>query len=302
MAATDLQRRELDELLPSSSQLDLVAHGLLFGEGPVWHPTERALYWSDILGDATWRWEPGVGREVVMRPTTKANGMTLDADLRRVVAGWGSRSVWRVEHDGSITTLASEYEGRRFNTPNDVVVDTRGLVYWTDSTGAMFIPGMDGDDAQRYLDMQAVFRVDPDSGEVAMLTDELLYPNGLAFSPDESRLYVTDTWGRRVTVFDVDASGALGAPVTFYELVGEEPGVADGIKVDVQGNVYVTGPAGVHILDAAGNLLGRLKVPGHATNMAWGDDDWQTLYITSYSSVFRVRMGVPGIPAPREEA
>jgi gluconolactonase len=299
MATTDLQRRELGELLPRSSQLDLVAHGLLFGEGPVWHPAERTLYWSDILGDATWRWTPGVSRDIVMRPSGKANGMTLDAELRRLVAGWGSRSIWRVEHDGSITTLATEFEGRRINTPNDIVVDGRGLIYWTDSTGAMFIPGMQGEDVQRYLDFQAVFRLDPGSGEIVRLTDEVLYPNGLAFSPDETRLYVTDTWGRRVTVFEVGAGGALESPATFYELVGEEPGVADGVKVDVQGNVYVTGPAGVHILDPAGNLLGRLKVPGHATNMAWGGDDWQTLFITSYSSVFRVRMGVPGIPVPQ---
>lgn len=298
--ATPAMRR----IATDSARMDLVAHGLLFGEGPLWHAAEGALYWTDILGDTIWKWTPGVGRELVMRPSGKANGMTLDGERRRVVAGWGARSIWRVEHDGSTVTLASKYAGRRINTPNDLVVKSDGAIYWTDSSGALFIPGMEGDDVQRYIDTHPVFRLAPGEEEPSVATEGVVsYPNGLAFSPDESVMYVADTWAANVRAFAVADDGSLeGEGTVFYELVGEEPGVADGIKVDVDGNVYVTGPGGVHVTDSAGNLVGRIRVSGHATNMAWGDADWQSLYVTTYSSVYRVRLGVAGVPvAPLSE-
>lgn len=299
MVEVDRAAPGLARIVTDRSGLDLIAHDLSFGEGPVWSVEEGALYWVDILGDAIWKWTPGVGRSLVMRPSGKANGMTFDLDGRRVVAGWGSRSVWRVERDGSIETVATHYDGRRINTPNDIVVRSDGSIYWTDPTGALFIPGMEGDDVQRYLDSHPVFRLSADGGTVAVVTEDVLYPNGLAFSPDESTLYVADTWRAQVVAFPVAADGGVAGPGTvFYQLVGDEPGVADGMKVDVEGNVYVTGPAGVHVIDPDGTLLGRLKISGHTTNMAWGDADWRSLYVTTYSSVYRIRLGIPGIPVP----
>lgn len=293
----------LAEIVPDDAALDVIAHGLVFGEGPVWHAAEGALYWNDILGDTTWRWKPGVGRELVMRPSGKANGMTFDLERRRVVAGWASRSVWRVEHDGSIVVLADQHENVTINTPNDIVVRSDGSIYWTDSSGALFIPGMDGLDVQRYLDFEGVFQIRPD-GTVVLATSAVTYPNGLAFSPDESLLYVTDTVRRCVWRFDVAADGGLSEGSIFYELVGDEPGVADGMKVDVEGNLYVTGTGGIHLLDTSGRLLGRIRVPGpHTSNMAWGGEDWRTLFITTHEFVYRTRLSIPGIavaPLTRE--
>lgn len=299
MIRTDHATPELERIVAGASRLDLIAQGLLFGEGPLWHAQEGALYWVDILGDTIHRWTPGVGREVVLHPSTKANGLTLDFEGRLLCAGWASRSVWRREHDGTIVDLATEWQGRRINTPNDLVVRSDGSIYWTDSSGALFIPGMAGEDVQRYLDTHPVFRVFPDDGRVELVTEAVSYPNGLAFSPDESILYVADTWSRNVQAFDVAPDGTLaGGGRVFYALVGEEPGVADGMKVDVEGNVYVTGPAGIHVIAPDGRLLGRIKVPGHTTNLAWGEDDWRTLFVTTYSSVYRMRLGIPGMPVP----
>lgn len=302
MIDTDRAASGFEHIVTAGARMDLIAHDLLFGEGPVWNAEEHALYWVDILGDCIWRWAPGAGRELVMRPSGKANGMTLDARGRRVVAGWGSRSIWRVERDGSIVTLATHFEGRRINSPNDLVVRSDGCIFWTDPTGALFIPGMEGPDVQRYLDSHPVFRLSADGRTVSLVTESLAYPNGLAFSPDERTLYVADTWRAEVVAFPVRADGVvLDRGEVFYRLVGDEPGVADGMKLDTEGNVYVTGPAGVHVVDPGGRLLGRIRLPGHTTNMAWGDDDWHSLYVTTYSSVYRLRLGVAGLPVPAAE-
>ena len=213
-----------------------------------------------------------------------------------MVAGWASRSVWRMDHDGSIVTVASHYQGKKINTPNDIVVKSDGSIYWTDPPMAMYIPGMAGDDLQRYLDFIGVFRLSPDGKTLTPVADDFENPNGLCFSPDESLLYINDTARRHIRVFDVKPDGTLSNGRLFYEARGDEPGNPDGMKVDVEGNVYCTGPAGIHVIDPKGNLLGRIKIPTHTTNMNWGDSDWRTLFITSRSCVYRVRLGIPGVP------
>jgi gluconolactonase len=299
----DLDGAEFREIVTGPTELEVIAEGMIFGEGPVWNAAEGALYWSDILGNAAWRWTPHGGAEVAMQPTGKANGMTYDHQHRRVVAGWASRSIWRVEGDGSITTLADSYDGTKINSPNDIVVRSDGSIFWTDSSGANFIPGMDGPDVQRRLDFDGVFQLLPDERTVRLATDALTYPNGLAFSPDERYLYVTDTTHRNVRRFEVAADGSLSGDQVFYSLVGDEPGVADGMKVDSAGHLYVTGSGGIHVLDTSGRLLGRIRIPGiHTSNMAWGDDDWRSLYITTHHVVYRIRVGIPGVPvAPTTE-
>ena len=296
MVHTDMEQPELGRIVTSSSRVEVIAHGMLFGEGPVWHAAEGTLYWVDIMKDTIWKWTPGVGQAVVMRPSGRANGMTLDAKRRRVVAGWSTRTIWRVEHDGSIVTIADSYEGKKLNTPNDIVVKSDGSIYWTDPSGALFIPGMEGEDLQRYIDTHPVLRLSPDGDEVSLVTDELQYPNGLAFSPDESILYVADTWGHTVVAYDVLEDGSVAVPGrVFYSLVGDEPRRADGVKLDVEGNVYVTGPGGIHVISPAGKLIGRLLFEGHVANMAWGDDDWHSLYVTGREKVYRVRLGIQGV-------
>ena len=229
---------------------DRIAHGLTFGEGPVWDKRTGQLYWVDIIGNTIWKWIPGVGREVVLRPSGHANGMTFDKEGRLTVAGWCSRTIYRFEHDGSITTIASKYQDKKFNSPNDIVVRSDGSTYWTDSAGGLVIPGMVAQDVQRYFDMMGVFRLTPAGKEVQLVIADCTYPNGLAFSPDEKILYVNDTRLALIRAFDVNADG---------------------------------------------RLLGRLKIPGHCTNMAFGDEDWKSLYVTTFNSVYRTRVKVPGV-------
>jgi len=285
----------LDRIVDPDPPLERIAHGLIFSEGPVWDRLGRQLFFVDIIGDTIWKWVPGVGREIVLRPSDHANGMTFDRQGRLVVAGWSKRTIWRFEKDGSIVTLASRYQGKKFNSPNDIVVRSDGSTYWTDPPGGLVNPGMVGEDLQRYLDVQGVFRLSPDGQEVRLVVEDGVYPNGLAFSPDESLLYVNDTRLGIIRAFDVRADGGLGPGRLFHKLAGSEPGVADGMKVDTEGNVYCTGPGGVHVIDRNGRVLGRLKIPGHSTNMGWGGDDWRFLYVTTIDSVYRTRMKIPGV-------
>jgi gluconolactonase len=285
----------LDRIVDPDPPLDRIAHGLIFSEGPVWDQRGRQLFFVDIIGNTIWKWVPGVGRKIVLRPSDHANGMSFDRQGRLVVAGWSKRTIWRFEKDGSIITLASRYQGKKLNTPNDIVVRSDGSIYWTDSVGGLAIPGMVAEDVQRYLDVQGVFRLSPDGQEVRLVIEDCVYPNGLAFSPDESLLYVNDSRLGIIRVFDVRADGSVGPGRLFHKLAGNEPGVADGMKVDIEGNVYCTGPGGVHVIDPNGRGLGRLKISGHSTNMAWGGDDWRFLYVTTYNSVYRTRLKIPGV-------
>src|SRR5262245_39606343 len=286
---------EFKRIVGANPPLDQIAQGTLFGEGPVWDRRRKRFFWVDIIGDTIYQWVPGTGKSVLVHPSGHANGMTFDLEGRLTIAGWSQRTIWRIEHDGSFTTLASRWQGKKFNSPNDIVVRSDGSIYWTDSAGGLVIPGMEGEDLQRQLDVQGVFCRTP-SGEIKLVVADCTYPNGLAFSKDESILYVNDTRLGIVRAFDVNEDGSVGPGRLFHKLIGIEPGVADGMKVDEQDNVYCTGPGGIHVIDKGGKLLGRLLLPGHCTNLAWGGDDWRTLYVTTYHGVLRTRLNIPGVP------
>ncbi len=292
----ELDRRApgLERLVSSDTPLERLYDGMSFGEGPVWNRRDRSFYWVDIVGDRIYRRKKGGAAEVFLEPSTHANGLTFDREGRLLVAGWASRSVWRVERDGSRKTLASRYEGKKINSPNDIVVSSDGSIWFTDSPGALYNPGMESDDVQQYLDFQGVFRIAPDGRLEAPIRDTV-YPNGLAFTPDEKVLYVNDSRLGEIRAYDLRPDGSCGPMRLFHKLQGDEPGIADGMKVDREGNVYCTGPAGIHVISAQGELLGRLLIPDHCTNMAWGDEDWRSLYITTYRALFRVRVKVPGV-------
>jgi gluconolactonase len=293
---TEAASPKFHDIAPKDASLQRVSHGHIFTEGPVWNAREGALYWTDIIGNTIWKWTPGVGRSVVLRPSGKANGMTFDKEGRLLVAGWTNRTVWRMELDGSIVPLATHYDGKKIGTPNDIVIKSDGSIYFTDPPGGVGIVEMEGEDLQQYLDYSGVYRLEPESRKLTLLTDDVPGCNGLTFSPDETILYVNDTGGRFIQAYDVQADGTLKNSRRFADIVGEEAGNPDGMKVDVQGNVYCTGPAGIHVFDPAGQYLGRLKVPEHCANMAWGDADWKTMYITARTSVYRMRLSIPGIP------
>jgi gluconolactonase len=291
----DMAAPGFERVVPPGSQLGVIAHDLQFGEGPVWNRRTGEFFWVDIIGDTIWKWKAGSGKQVVMRPSYRADGMTFDQQGRLVVAGWSWRRVWRLEHDGSITTLCAEFEGKKLNSPNDIVVKSDGSIYFTDPSGGLNNVEMHGDDVQRYIDYHGVFRISPE-GKTTLVVKDFVYPNGLAFSADESLLYINDTRQNLIRVYDVNPDGSVRNGRLFCNLVGPEPGVADGMKVDTEGNVYCTGPAGIHVMRPDGSLLGRIRIPGHTTNLGFGDEDWRSLYITTYTSVFRVRLGVPGLP------
>ncbi|MEI7530769.1 MAG: SMP-30/gluconolactonase/LRE family protein [Betaproteobacteria bacterium] len=292
---TDLAKPQLSKIIADDAPLDLIATGLSFGEGPVWDKRKGELYWVEIIGNTLWKYKPGVGREIVMKPTGHINGLTFDKEGRLLAAGWCTRKILRFEHDGSISTIAEKYQGKTLNSPNDIVMASDGSIYWTDSAGGLVIPGMVADDVQRYLDVQGVYRLTPDGKEVQLVVADSNYPNGLVFSPDEKTFYVNETRLGLIRKFEVKADGTVGPGKVFYELVGKEGGVADGMKVDIEGNVYCTGPGGVHIIAPSGELLGRLRIPGHCTNMAFGEDDWCTLFVTTFTGVYRTRVKIPGI-------
>jgi len=287
---------KFDSIVGPDAPLDQIAHGTYFGEGPVWDHRQQRFLWTDIIGDTIPQWKPGIGRSILVHPSGHANGMTFDREGRLTIAGWSQRTIWRIEHDGSFTTLASHWQGKKLNSPNDIVVRSDGSIYWTDSAGGLVIPGMVGEDLQRHLDIQAVYRLTP-QGKVELTIEDTVYPNGLCFSPGESILYVNDTRMAHIRAFDVNPDGSVHNARLFHTLTGCEAGVADGIKCDRDGNVYCTGPGGVHVIDPAGTLLGRLLAPGgHTTNIGWGDDDWRSLYMTTYHAVFRTRLNIPGVP------
>lgn len=295
---TDMVAPGLERIVRPDAVLQVIATKTVTGEGPVWNAREGYLLWVDIVGDTIWQWKPGVGTSVFLRPSGRANGMTYDRQGRLVVAGWASRTIWRMEPDGSIVTLASHYQGKKINTPNDLVVKSDGAIYWTDSAGALFNTGMagPGDDLQQYLDFRAVFRLSPDGSTVTPVIEDCPGPNGIAFSPDESVLYIVDSRRRHIRAFDVQPDGTVRNPRVLYEFKGTEDKAPDGIKVDREGNMYAAGPGGVHVVDPRGNLLGRLVTPELVTNMGWGDADWRTLYVTGRRSVYRVRLGIAGVP------
>jgi gluconolactonase len=295
MLELDFETPALKRLLSHDAPLDRIYHGMTFGEGPLWNRRDGTFQWVDIVGDTIYRYRPGIGVEKLIYPSGKANGLTFDREGRLNVAGWASRSVWRVEPDGTVTTLASLYQGKKINSPNDIVVKSDGGVYFTDSPGALYNPAMAAEDLQQYLDIQGVYRVSPDGSQIEPVVTDVIYPNGLAFTPDEKTLYVNCTRKGEITAYDVKPDGSVGPGRLFHKLTGPEPGIADGMKVDTEGNVYCTGPGGIHVIAADGSLLGRIRFAEHCTNMAFGGEDWKTFFVTTYSSVYRTRVGVAGV-------
>lgn len=260
-------------------------------EGPVWWQEGGYLLFSDIGNNRRMKWAPGAGVALVQEPTNEANGLTRDLQGRLIACEHLARRVTRQDPDGSITVVANNYHSRRLNRPNDVVVKSDGSIYFTD-------PGLGRIESE--LDFCGVYRVSPDLGTIHVLVRDFVVPNGLAFSPDESILYVNDSRRGHIRAFDVESTGllALATDRVFAILRDDRVGVPDGMKVDIAGNVYCTGPGGIWMFDSAGTHLGTIATGAQTTNVAWGDDDWSTLYFTNWQTLGRIRMKIPGIPVP----
>jgi len=294
-----------ERLVPADAELARLADGALWAEGPVYLPNDDAVVWSDVRGNVVRRWTATDGATDLYRPSDFSNGHTLDRDGRVLACEHGPRRVSRYERDGSRTTIVDRYEGRRLNSPNDLVVASDGAIWFTDPPYGI-LDDSEGYRADSELGGCFVFRLDRATGQLTIATDALIHPNGLAFSPDESTLYVSDTSIARVEgghhhimAFDVIEGQRLASPRIFAVL---DPGVSDGLRVDVEGNVWTSAGDGIHVLDPAGAELGRIILPEEASNCTFGGPDGRRLFITATSTLWAIQVGIRGAVTPWVDA
>lgn len=292
---------ELESIIGTSEPIRELATG--YGgdigpaEGPVWWAEGRHLLFNDIHTARRLKYTPGQGATVAMEKTNQANGLTRDLQGRLVSAEHLTRRVTRYEPDGSLTVIANSFQGKRLLRPNDVIVKSDGSIYFTD-------PGGNAAPDQWDVTIAGVYRVSADLGTMSLIIDDMVRPNGLAFSPDEGVLYIADSRRRHVRAYDMAPNGTVAKETSrvFVDLGGPEPGAPDGIKVDTAGNLYSGGGGGLFIVDPKGKKLGRI-VHGQpaTTNVAFGGDDWKTLYFTTRSTLFSVAVKIAGVPVPAKK-
>jgi sugar lactone lactonase YvrE len=257
-----------------------------FIEGPLWDPRGFLLF-SDIYGDKIYQWTPGSQGEVFRSDAGYPNGLTFDRTGRLLISNQKLRRLDRLEHDGKITVLADQWQGKKFNCPNDVVVRKDGSIYFTDPFWK-FPPG-----TVQELSFQAVWRIAPD-GQLSIAAQDFGLPNGIALSPDEKTLYIGDTKRRKLYAFVVAADGSLTDRRLFADLQSSEKGAVDGMKVDERGDIFTTGPGGVWIFNREGKHLGTIRPPAIPANVAWGDSDYRTLYLATPQALYRLKTHVKG--------
>jgi gluconolactonase len=272
-----------------------IASGCQFTEGPLWHPRDHYLLWSDMPGDHLRRWSAKDGVTTFRQPCDKSNGLTWDREGRLLVCEHATSRVTRTERDGRIAPLATHHQGKELNSPNDIVCAADGGIYFTDPPyGRAPVYGVP---RPQELSFQGLYRVGPDPKSPVLLADDFDKPNGLCFSLDGRRLLVNDTARKHIRVFDVKADGTLAGGRVWAETKGEAPGAPDGMKMDSAGNIYCCGPGGIHVFDPSATVLGVIRVPEYTANMAFGDADLRSLFITASTSVYRIRVQVPGLAA-----
>jgi gluconolactonase len=296
----------LDKLIPPGAKIEKVHTGFRFIEGPVWARRGKYLLFSDLVANAIMQFTPPDNVSAFRKPIFSgdypdgvqigSNGLTLDKQGRIIAAEHGNRRVSRIEKDGKITILADRYEGKRLNSPNDLVVRRNGDIYFTDPPGLYRSYPQGSAAPTREIDFAGVYRITA-PGKIELLTKDVPYPNGIAFSPDEKKLYVASSRPEKFwMVYDVTPSGALANGRKFFDatkIPGE--GVPDGMKVDRSGNIYATGSDGVMVLTPDAKVLGTIKLPEIPANLNWGDADGRALYFTARTSLYRLRTSAVGV-------
>lgn len=276
-----------------------LAGGFDWVEGPVWFGDANCLLFSDIPNNRIMRWSPVTGISTYREPSNYTNGHTRDKQGRLISCEHGGRRVTRTEHNGSITVIADQFEGKPLNSPNDVVVKSDGTIWFTDPHYGI-MTNYEGYQSEQELPCQ-LYWVNPDTGAINAVITDMNCPNGLAFSPDESKLYVADT-GRmfsddkqHMKVYDIDDAGVASNGAIFHTI---EPGISDGFRVDTEGNVWSSAADGVHCINPSGRLLGKILVPELVSNVCFGGRAKHELYITATTSIYKVSLNVRGIQQP----
>ncbi|HEU4378041.1 MAG TPA: isochorismatase family protein [Hyphomicrobiaceae bacterium] len=286
------------QLIDEHAPVRQLGTGFTFTEGPIWHPVDQYLLFSDMPADVRRRLDRSGVREV-LQPSNKANGLTYDAALNLIACEHATSCVARFRPDGVREVIASHFDGHELNSPNDLCVHSSGAIYFSDPWyGRMPHYGVE---RARELGWQGVFRIAPNSHEPRLLVDRYMFsqPNGLCFSPDESKLYVNDTEQANIRVFDVRADGSLANVRMFASGIRDamKPGLPDGMKCDALGNVWVTAPGGLWVYAPDGRHIGKVAIPELSANLHWGGPDWRTLYVCATTSVYAIDVKV----GPRNE-
>jgi len=290
--SVEIRDRRFAAVVGASVGFERIATGCKFTEGPLWHPAGAYLLWSDMPDDHIRRWSAADGVSTFRKPCHKSNGLTWDRQGRLLACEHASSRVSRTEPSGEVVALATHYQGKELNSPNDIVCAADGAIYFTDPTyGRMDYYGLL---REPELDFRGVYRVGADPKATVLLASDFAQPNGLCFSLDARRLFVNDTERQHIRVFDVGTNGALSGGKVWAQTTGEGEGAPDGMKIDSAGNVYCCGPGGIHVFDPAAVCLGVIRMPEGTANIAWGDADLRSLYITASTSVYRIRVAVPG--------
>ena len=287
-------------LVPIDANIQKLAEGFTFTEGPVWDRRNSRLYFSDVRGNSIYSWSEAEGvrpyiqpvyEEELEHPSVGSNGLTIDSDGRLILMEHGYRRVSRLEEDGSRTSLVDSYRDMRLNSPNDVAWHSNGWMYFTDPPYGL--AGLE-DDPAKELEYNGIYRLSPD-GEIQLLERNQTRPNGIAFSADEQTLYVANSDADNKVWYAYSVlHGIIGNPRVFYDVNDQTAtGAADGMKVDVNGNIFATGPGGVWVFDPDGTHLGTIKPDEVPANVAWGDDG-STLYMTARTGLYRVRLNTSG--------
>lgn len=282
---------ELERLIAKGAKVEKVADGFGFVEGPVWHK-DGFLLFTDIPRNKIMKWHPKEGVSVFREPSDNANGLAFDHAGRLLACEHSARRVSRAEMNGAASSVVEKFEGKRLNSPNDLAFAGDGAIYFTDPPY-----GLPKQTEGKELDFNGVYRLSP-KGELSVLVKDFERPNGIGFSPDRKTLYVADTAKMHVRAFDVRADGSLTNGRVFGEMRRWAPNIQggpDGLKVDVRGNVYVTGAGGVWVYDKSGKTLGVIQTPEVPANCGFGDADFKTLYITARTGLYKIRMNVKGM-------
>jgi len=284
-----MRGHRFSSIISENGEVERLATGFKFTEGPIWNASEGYILFSDIPANRIYKWAEGEMVTIFREPSGNSNGLTYDRDGQLIICEHGTRRLSRLDKEGGYKVLADRYQGKRLNSPNDVVIKSDGKIYFTDPPYGIEPEGQE-------LKFQGVFFLDTDKKKLKLLVDDFERPNGLAFSPDEKVLYIADSSSRRhVRAFDVKKDGTLNNSRVFAEIRSEIPGNPDGLKLDVEGNLYVAAAGGVWIFTKEGERLGIIQTPERPANLAWGGTDWGSLFITARTSLYRVEVKATGV-------